>query len=267
MLGQDLQWTNLCKEKMLMAWNTGDLPLYSGVLPPFLYGKGVHNNWVVNEALTSEFRFVFDASWTISSSDMNYREHHSSVAVEGSSASSTYEKKSWEYVGNSNLGALYGSWLYHKANYSNLIKLLKCEGQYVFVDTTENTVCPFGYGSALSLWNSRILHSWRKKKISACVDAVNHLDRMLDCSLMDQMVSKETLDFPFSLEILVPLIADQNNTVILAVAGYSYKDMLMSWVCRLRCLQITNFIVSALDEETYQFSVFQVIIASLLVVC
>lgn len=263
-LGKDLQW-NLCKGKTLIAWNTGDLPLYSGVLPPFLYGKGVHNNWVVNEALSSEFRFVFDASWTISSSDMNDQEHQSLEAVEGSSAS-TFENRNWEYVGNSNLGLLYGSWLYHKANYSNLVKLLKCEGQYIFVDTTENTVCPFGYRSTLSLWKGRTSHSWREKKISACFDAVNYLDRMLDCSLMDQTVSKETIDFPFSLETLLPLIADKNKTVILAVAGYSYKDMLMSWVCRLRHLQITNFIISALDEEIYQFSVLQVITASLLFV-
>ncbi|KAJ6313433.1 hypothetical protein OIU77_014856 [Salix suchowensis] len=50
---------------------------------------------------------------------------------------------------------------------------------------------------------------------------------------------------------------DKNKTVVLAVAGYSYKDMLMSWVCRLRLLQVTNFIICALDHETYQFSVLQ----------
>ncbi|KAL5707303.1 hypothetical protein ACHQM5_025364 [Ranunculus cassubicifolius] len=31
--------------KMLVAWKTGDLPLHAGVLPPFLYGKGIHNQW------------------------------------------------------------------------------------------------------------------------------------------------------------------------------------------------------------------------------
>lgn len=248
-----------------MAWNTGDLPLYSGVLPPFLYGKGVHNHWIVNEALSSQFRFVFDASWTISSSDLNSQENQSFVAVDQGFSDSTYKNRSWEYVGNSNLGALYGSFVYHKANYSNLVKLLKCEGQYILVDTAENILFPFGYPSGVSLGKGRVLHSWRKKKISACVDVVKSLDRMLDCSLVDQMLSKEKLDFPFSLDTLLPLVADKNKTIVLAVAGYSYKDMLMSWVCRLRHLQITNFIVCALDEETYQFSVLQVISALLFV--
>ncbi|OMO80051.1 Reticulon [Corchorus olitorius] len=51
--------------------------------------------------------------------------------------------------------------------------------------------------------------------------------------------------------------SDKNRTVVLTVAGYSYKDMLMSWVCRLRHLRITNFLVCALDDETFQFSVMQ----------
>jgi hypothetical protein len=66
------------------------------------------------------------------------------------------------------------------------------------------------------------------------------------------------LKFPFDLESLLPLVADKNRTVVLSVAGYSYKDMLMSWVCRLRRLKVPNFLVCALDDETYQFSILQV---------
>ncbi|PIN17385.1 hypothetical protein CDL12_09955 [Handroanthus impetiginosus] len=60
-----------CGNKMLIAWNNGDLPLHKGVLPPFLYGKGLHNNWIVTEALISDFRLVIDASLTISSFYLN----------------------------------------------------------------------------------------------------------------------------------------------------------------------------------------------------
>lgn len=249
-----------------MAWNTGDLPLYSGVLPPFLYEKGVYNHWIINEALSSQLRFVFDASWTISSSNLNCQENKSSDTVDQGFSASAYKNRSWEYDGNYNLGALYGSFLYHKANYSNLVKLLRCEGQYILVDTEENILFPSGYHSGLSIWQGRILHSWRKKKISACVDVIKSLDRILDCSLGDHMQSKEKLEFPFSLETLLRQVADKNKSIVLAVAGYSYKDMLMSWACRLHRLKITNFIVCALDEETYQFSILQVITALLLFV-
>lgn len=247
-----------------MAWNSGDLPLYSGVLPPFLYEKGVYNHWIINEALSSQLRFVFDASWTMSSSNLSGQENKSSDTVDQGFSASAYKNRSWEYDGNYNLGALYGSFLYHRANYSNLVKLLRCEGQYILVDTEENILFPSGYHTGQ--WQGRILRSWRKKKISGCVDVIKSLDRILDCSLGDHVQSKEKLQFPFSLETLLPLVADKNKSIVLAVAGYSYKDMLMSWACRLRRLQITNFIVCALDEETYQFSILQVIYC-FIVVC
>ena len=240
-----------------MAWNSGDLPLHTGVLPPFLYGKGIHNNWVINEAMSSEFRFVFDASWTISSFHLNDQEHWSNGIV-GDSRVSDIEKRSWEYVGNSHIGKLYGSLFYREANYSSLVKLLKCEGQYTFINTTENIVYPYGYQSAFSLWKKRILHPWRQTRIMACVEGIKSLDRTLDCSLKDHMKFSEPLDFSFSLESLLPLIADKNKTIVLTVAGYSYKDMLMSWACRLRRLLIKNFMICALDQETYWFSVLQV---------
>ncbi|CAI0463478.1 unnamed protein product [Linum tenue] len=41
-----------CEDRsMLMAWNSRNVPLQNGVLPPFLFGKGIHNHWRVNEGL------------------------------------------------------------------------------------------------------------------------------------------------------------------------------------------------------------------------
>ncbi|KAJ0972451.1 hypothetical protein J5N97_020410 [Dioscorea zingiberensis] len=44
---------------------------------------------------------------------------------------------------------------------------------------------------------------------------------------------------------------------ICKVAGDNYKDMLMNWVCCLRHLAVTNFIVCALDLEIYEFLILQ----------
>lgn len=241
-----------------MAWNSRNLPLHNGVLPPFLYGKGIHNHWVINEAVSSELRFVFDASWTISSFSLNDPEHWSHQSATGSSIPDI-ENRSWEDVGNSHLGALYGSLFFREINYSSVVKLLKCDGQYLLVDLTEteDIVYPFVHQSP-NLWNRSILHSRMKKKNVACIDNIKSQNRTLVCSLKNQLKSSAPLDFPFSLESLLSVTADKNKTIVLAVAGYSYKDMLMSWVCRLRKLLVTNFVICALDHETYQFSVLQV---------
>ncbi|KAJ7943699.1 Nucleotide-diphospho-sugar transferase [Quillaja saponaria] len=253
-LKQSCHW-NRCDERMLMAWNRKDLPLHNGVLPPFLYGKGIHNNWVIHEAMSSRFRFVFDASWTIASFHMNNQD--SSNPEIGSSTASDVENRRWEYVGNSYLGALYGSLFYRDNNCSSLVKLLKCDDLHIFLDTKENKVYTFAQQGAPSFRKGKILHSWGKRNIWSCIRDMTSLDRTLDCSLHNQMKLSAPLELPFSLESLLPVIADKNKTIVLAVAGYSYKDMLMSWVCRLRHLLVTNFIVCALDQETYQFSVLQ----------
>lgn len=240
-----------------MAWNNGDLPLHTGVLPPFLYRRGIHNHWVINEAMPSVFRFVFDASWTISSFNVHDVDgwHNRSV---GNSRILNNEERNWEYVGNVHLGALYGSMFFHEDNYSNIIKLLKCNGKYRFVNTAENIVHPFGYQSSPRLWKQSILHAWKDEKTTACLDVVKSQEKNVDCSLKDQLKPSIQIELPYSLESLLSVIADKNKTIVLAIAGNSYQDMLMSWVCRLRRLLIKNFLVCALDHDIYHFSVLQV---------
>lgn len=227
-----------------MAWNNGDMPLHNGVLPPFLYGKGIHNRWIINEAMSSDFRFVFDSSWTVLNFYQEDLDHGSYQSVGGSNVPDV-EKGSWENDGNSHLGAIYGSLYFHEANYSNMVKLVHCGGHYSFLNTVEDIVFPLG--------------SRRNKFFLNCVDAIKSQDRTKECSVKDQLKPSTSLSLPFSLEELLSVRADENKTIVLATAGFSYKDMLMSWVCRLRQLHISNFLVCALDRETYEFSVLQVI--------
>ncbi|KAB5537513.1 hypothetical protein DKX38_015046 [Salix brachista] len=255
MLGRHWQWSHCEEDRMLMAWNNRNLPLHNGVLPPFLYGKGFHNHWIINEAVFSEFRLVFDASRTISCFSVNYPEHRPEQPGRGSSVLEI-DNRSWEDSGNSHLGALYGSMFFHEINYTGLVKLLNYEGKYIFTDITEDSVYPSACQTG-SQWTRRVLRSLTKRKDVASAENVKSQNRILNCSLRDRLKSSGSLDFPFSLESLLSVTADKNKTVVLAVAGYSYKDMLMSWVCRLRLLQVTNFVICALDHETYQFSVLQ----------
>ncbi|KAL3691124.1 hypothetical protein R1sor_004775 [Riccia sorocarpa] len=62
---------------------------------------------------------------------------------------------------------------------------------------------------------------------------------------------------PYSLEFLVKKRANADKVVTLAVAGNSYRDMLMNWVCRLKQLNVSNFLVSAIDDDIYRFALQQ----------
>lgn len=185
---------------------------------------------------------MFDASSTIESFNPNNATFENSTSLD-------IENRKWEYIGNSHLGANYGSFFYTEANYSNLPKLLTCKNQYIMVDIKTNVVYPIGHQGEVN---------WMKKNAMHCIAHQKSVTRMLDFSLKDRKKILAPLELPFSLESLLSITADRNKTIVLTVAGYSYKDMLMSWVCRLRKLSIENFIVSALDQETYQISILQV---------
>ncbi|XP_059290663.1 beta-arabinofuranosyltransferase RAY1 [Lycium ferocissimum] len=254
-LSQEWKW-NFCEGKMLIAWNNGDFPLHKGVLPAFIYGKGLHNRWLINEALLSDFRFVFDASWAISNFYLNDLDQDFDRASEDFLDLAT-GKRFWEVAGNSNLAMLYGSLYFHEQNFSNIFRLLQCGGHYLFINSAQLVVYPLRYKGSLSLRNEVLFKSTREKNILECIDTVRSTERAKDCSVKDHLNVSIPILFPLSLETLLSLRADKNKTVVLAVVGYNYKDMLMSWVCRLNHLQISNFLVCALDDDIYDFSIFQ----------
>jgi hypothetical protein len=229
---------------LIMAWNNPRNPLLEGVLPSFLYGRGAHSWWMAHEVLSSEMRLVFDASSLVLGL---YPEDFS--AMRGSSNSGRLLDGSWEYGVNRHLAAVYGSYCYRSlGRYHSpmLYEVVKQSEDYMLSKVEEPTFSNFvtgkeqnQYAEGNSLWN----------KQNICLS--DHLRSY-------SSETPEAAGVPYSLGMLLQFVADQNRSVVLGVAGASYRDMLMSWVCRLRHLGVTNFVVCALDQETHEFSVLQV---------
>lgn len=76
--------------------------------------------------------------------------------------------------------------------------------------------------------------------------------------LRKEGVKRSELWLPFSLEAMVARVASPDKVVVLSIAGNSYRGMLMSWVCSLRRLNVSNFLVFALDDDLYRYAVVQV---------
>ncbi|GMH01565.1 hypothetical protein Nepgr_003404 [Nepenthes gracilis] len=255
-LSSSWQW-HRCEERMLMAWSNSEVPLHLGVLPPFLYGTGLHNYWVINEVLHSNFRFVFDASLAISNFYLIDLDENESEQCVKESVTPEIQKRIWEYNGNVHLGALYGLLYFHEANFTDIMKLVKCDGHFMFTNKAENIVYSPAHRSLHKLWKEKLLFPRREEKIMDCLAAISSLAWITDCPMKNNMNLSTPFHLPFGLESILPIVSDKNMTIVLTVAGYSYKDMLMSWVCRLRHLLIPNFLVFALDDDMYQFSVLQ----------
>ncbi|KAF0925234.1 hypothetical protein E2562_015643 [Oryza meyeriana var. granulata] len=214
---------------LIVAWNNPSTPLTAGVMPSFLNGRGAHNWWLIHEVISSEMRLVFDASNLVLGL---YPENFIKMST---NSNASYPDGSWEYDVNRHLAAVYGSYCYGlpRRNSPMLYKVVKQFEGYLLSKFEE-----------LNLSDSVI-----NKEQNA------HADGCSLCKMENNHSAAVSL--PHSLEMLLQLAADMNRSVVLAVAGASYRDMLMSWVCRLRHLRITNFVVCALDQETYEFSVLQ----------
>ncbi|CAN6346206.1 unnamed protein product [Urochloa humidicola] len=231
------KWTSESSDRgLIVAWNSPSSPLHAGVLPSFLYGRGEHNWWLIHEVLSSEMRLVFDASSLVLGL---YPESFSSMHDMSSSKNDGLPAESWEYGVNRHLAAIYGSYCYRllRRHSTALHKVVRQSEDYMFSKAEELTLSDFIIGKEQrapveggSLWRNE----------SICLSGHLH-----------------SFDLPYSLSSLLELAADRNRSIVLGVAGVSYRDMLMSWACRLRHLRVTNFIVCALDHETYEFSVLQ----------
>ncbi|CAN6337101.1 unnamed protein product [Urochloa humidicola] len=231
------KWTSESSDRgLIVAWNSPCSPLHAGVLPSFLYGRGEHNWWLIHEVLSSEMRLVFDASSLVLGL---YPESFSSMHDLSLSKKDGLPAGSWEYSVNRHLAAIYGSYCYRllRRHSTGLQKVVKKSEDYMFSKAEELTLSDFviskeqrARGEGGSLWRNE----------SICLSGHLHSSYL-----------------QYSLSRLLELAADKNSSIVLGVAGVSYRDMLMSWACRLRHLRVTNFIVCALDQETYEFSVLQ----------
>lgn len=201
---------------------------------------------MIHEVISSQMRLVFDASSLVLGL---YPENLSAKRVAGSGENGRLPDGSWEFDVNRHLAAVYGSYCYRLPGVHHspmLYEVIKDSEDYKLSKIEELTLSKFVTGKEQNVHTEGQSH-WHKKNI--CLS--DYL----------RSLSSETSEgdrVPYSLGALLQSRADENRSVVLGVAGASYRDMLMSWACRLRHLGVTNFVVCALDHETYEFSVLQV---------
>lgn len=264
-----------CGERLLMAWNNGVRPLHAGIVPPFVYGEGLHNEWLVNEVLASDLRFAFDSSLVLSSLyPQSLGQWFSNFSKDAGSA----DELVWRHRGNYQLSALYGSFSFQQSKFcKNPSKLVRCLGKYYLINRVEDDVSSLQVSDGIATYSTDphlssreqkshmftiFSRSQRDKKWKACVNNIDALDLSYQPIVKklneDNSEVSSALSLPFSIELLLRIIADKDKSIVLAIAGNNYRDMLMNWVCRLRHLAVKNFVICALDSEIYHFSILQV---------
>ena len=99
------------------VWNNDPaVPLFSTPMPPFAFGRGKYDNWLVHEAIASGLRHVIDGSDSLTSIHVAHSYAHVKAAEVKTVGGfwSTRKKSSWELFGNIHMAESHGSYTNQK---------------------------------------------------------------------------------------------------------------------------------------------------------
>lgn len=241
------------------AWNTNGPPLYDPTMPPFIFGRGKYDNWFTHETITSGRREVIDASEAIVAIHVRHGydliSHTSSSATAGMFWSKGKMSK-FELFINIYLSINAGTYQNQKGTILfapwKLAACLEPNGS-CFVRRTRPGVCNCEYSPST---------------VAAQTDPVFvEGSRIIKCGSVSHEI-RETFHVPlkyhgkggphsFGMPLTIRSVVESvavNGMVVVTALNYGYRQAMMNWVCNMRQLNITNFMVAAYDPKLYEFA-------------
>ena len=75
---------------------------------------------------------------------------------------------------------------------------------------------------------------------------------MLDMADVDVKLDSKILFMPYTLTDLLEMRAKDNHVVVTG-GSYNFRNIIMSFICNLRRLNVTSYILAAFDAKMYEF--------------
>lgn len=249
------------------AWNTNGPRLFDPVMPHFIFGRGKYDNWLTHETIAAGRRQVIDVSETFLTVHVRHDYHlvTGNLYDDALGARRRLQGAFWSEGKKSKFELFINIYLsLHTGTYTNQM------GNVLFAPW-KLSLClePMGMcllkrkrpGICNCEYSSFVTHTQTDP-------VVKNGSRVIRCG----MISVETKDnfvipvLPpdgsteapaFGLPLTMRSVIDRviiNNTIILSALNYGYREIMMNWVCNMRQLGITNFVIAALDADLYKFA-------------
>jgi beta-arabinofuranosyltransferase len=257
------------------AWNSDGPRLFDPIMPHFIFGRGKYDNWLTHETIAAGRRQVIDASETCLTVHVKHDYHlvQGNMAAAGDGKSGDAPRKHRRAL----LGAFWSEGKKSKFELFVNIYLSLHVGSYT--NQMGNVLfAPWKLSLCLEPTGMCLLKRKRPGicncEFSSFVGAtqtdpvVKNGSRVIRCG----MISVETKDNfvipvlppegakeapPFGLPLTMESVIERvvvNNTIILSALNFGYRGILQNWVCNMRHLGITNFVIAALDADLYKFA-------------
>ena len=263
------------------AWNTNGPPLFDPVMPHFVFGRGKYDNWLTHETIAAGRRQVVDVSETCLTVHVKHDYHF----VDGGLNSSKEAVAAfWSKGKNSKFELFINIYLsLHSGTYSNqkgnvmfapwklakcvqgdgmcLLKRLRpgicnCEfSSFMQATQTDPVVSP---GTRL-IRCGMLSQETRDSFVIPVRPPKQQVSLKYEYDENDNLVKQPTHiePPPFGLPLTLTSLLEKvvlNNTVILTALNFGYRNIMMNWVCNMRQLAITNFVIAAFDEQLYKWA-------------
>eukprot|EP00271_Cylindrocystis_brebissonii_P002251 TRINITY_DN126_c0_g1_i1.p1 TRINITY_DN126_c0_g1~~TRINITY_DN126_c0_g1_i1.p1 ORF type:complete len:877 (-),score=90.30 TRINITY_DN126_c0_g1_i1:489-3119(-) len=256
------------EEPLFFAWNAGQTRLFENPMPPFAVRNGEHNSWLLQEAMASRLRMVVDASTAMT------------VVEIAGLGDRLGDEESWGEEQDHGGHSRQAPW----AEYVNAHLARAGEGSFVSgKGTPQHIQWQLSRCSEPSLKNACLLRRERPGNCSCTYspyalkttgDPTLHVS-YYTCGFPAREANAEAAAFaltsavisaksssgamPFSKDILLQRAARHVGglkVITLVAVSFSYANILMAFVCRLRKLGLAdNLVIAAFDEEVYEFGV------------
>lgn len=241
------------------AWNvkTPDIPLHETIMPPFSFGRGRYDNWLTHHMVAeADKRAVVDASDAIVNIHVAHAYAHVGTGNDSAPVNfwSSNKRKSWEAFSNIHLSQTVGSFANQLGTALHIPwKMVTCMepnlGNLCMTKRVKPASCTCEYSAHVNNTQTEPKlegNRWRCGSVS--VDQPFEIETT-------QAPGKEVVPgLPWTLDQLLPEVADENKTVVLVAVTAGYKEMLLNFICRLREMGITNVLIAALEEDLYKYA-------------
>eukprot|EP00850_Spirogloea_muscicola_P017041 SM000142S00555 [mRNA] locus=s142:267194:271360:- [translate_table: standard] len=245
------------------AWNNAPgVPLHDIPMPPYAYARGRYDNWIIHETVESGYREVVDATDTATNVHVEHSYEYMMTANKGAAGAekgtnfwSANKARTWEAFLNVHLSQTSGGTFRNQLGtaFHCPWRLMSCfaplEGNLCLIKRKRLGVCSCEASNyALKTQNDPSL--MKDNRTFKC--GAMSTEKLYEIEATPKKDSFPGL--PHTLPHLLEQVADEDKVVILIGVTYAYRDLLINFVCRLQTLQVTNYLVVALDVDLYKFA-------------
>lgn len=260
----------------LWAWESNMIPLHDRYIPPFAFGRGRYDNWLTHEAIVARTHAVVDISEAITAAHERHDHHLVAGLVDNTSlfpmAASEFwsanARRAFESAVNAYLAARHGSYAPQRGTVLHApLKLSSCyeELPLCLFERVRPHACrcehspyvPYAHNDPYVISGSNVVFCGLLSSNAGEPD----VDERTRWTLSGHNQIDDTapsFGFPLTQRGVVEIVSNRtaSDAIILVVADYSDRVLLMETVCSMRVASIFRWlVVVALDDDMYQFCV------------